>query len=280
MILSASSARSTIAPRTSRTWGISSSSPFLRYTYFPPWLDVRCPCRRFTSSLAWSLSYDARRNAIRVPSTVVTYARNTDKILKPSGAHPGTAWSATARPTSARSRTTSGRSASSSATPAGRSPWTPGMHDGGGGASASPIWTRIRLRRPELGAASGLARAAHCPRLASHPARTSPHEKRASSSLEARTAAQSEGLRRRRTRTSFSTRGRPRRWTRLMRRTSISSAPWKGTNSIPFTRGACAGPNLDRVRSVPESVGIRSPRKDRRSNEEAMDPGCGAPRTA
>lgn len=68
MALPASSVRTITTPRISRTWGISSSSPFLRTTYFPPWLDVLCPTRRFTSSLARSRSYVARREAIQVPS--------------------------------------------------------------------------------------------------------------------------------------------------------------------------------------------------------------------
>ncbi len=35
------------APRIRHTWGIVSRSPFLRLTYLPPWLDVRCPTRSF-----------------------------------------------------------------------------------------------------------------------------------------------------------------------------------------------------------------------------------------
>ncbi len=52
----ASSVLTRITPQMSRTWGISSVSPLLRTTCPSPWLDVRGPTRRFTSSLARSAS--------------------------------------------------------------------------------------------------------------------------------------------------------------------------------------------------------------------------------
>src|SRR6266699_1740423 len=65
--LPASSVRAITTPRIGRRCGISSRNPFLRYAYFPPWPDVACPTRRFTSSLALSRSHFARRTAIRIP---------------------------------------------------------------------------------------------------------------------------------------------------------------------------------------------------------------------
>ncbi len=64
--LPASSVRTITTARIRRTCGISSRSPFLRHTYFPPWLDVACPTRRFPSSLARSRSYLAMRKAWNV----------------------------------------------------------------------------------------------------------------------------------------------------------------------------------------------------------------------
>ncbi len=83
------------APRINRTCGISSKRPFLRCTYVPPWLDVRCPYSFFTRSLARPRSYLARRKAseYRVvsqtsvtapPSPPTTAATTTTPSLSPS----------------------------------------------------------------------------------------------------------------------------------------------------------------------------------------------------
>ncbi len=87
LTLLTSSVLTIITPRISRTCGISSSSPFLRYTYFPPWLDVRCPYRRFTSSLALFLSYVAHpfalEEALSSPAISLTAAASAYGIPAP-----------------------------------------------------------------------------------------------------------------------------------------------------------------------------------------------------